>query len=201
MLRDLLPTPATTLRWVARHTAIAVSVMFALGMAGIGTGRTVESHQAKTDNQQVQPILASATIAPAVSAATELMHDAPAIDATPKQARPSLAVQTLMSKRHSRIMMMQVTAYCPCKKCCGPDTIGITASGKHISYNSGRFVAADTTVLPFGTKILVPGYGERPVEVIDRGGAIRGNHLDVFFPTHEEALKWGRQTIAVTVIE
>src|SRR5436190_7059537 len=92
MLRDLLPTPATTLRWVARHTAIAVSVMFALGMAGIGTGRTVESHQAKTENQPVQPILASATIAPSVSAATELMHDAPAaIDATPKQARPSLA--------------------------------------------------------------------------------------------------------------
>jgi 3D (Asp-Asp-Asp) domain-containing protein len=37
--------------------------------------------------------------------------------------------------------------------------------------------------------------------VLDRGGAIKGNKLDVFFPTHAEALKWGRQRIAVTVLD
>ena len=97
---------------------------------------------------------------------------------------------------------MEVTAYCPCKKCCGPSAAGITASGKHISYNDGRFVAADTDRLPFGTKLVVPGYGEAalPVEVIDRGGAIKGNKLDVFFPTHQAALEWGRRRIAVLII-
>ena len=205
MLSDLLPTtPASTFRWIARHVAIGISAIFALGMAGIGTGRTIESSIPKTDNVQQQPpaILASAKIASVLPAAAELMHDAPAVSmSTIKQARPSLAPQSLIARRHTRIVMMQVTAYCSCKKCCGPETIGITASGKHISYNSGKFAAADTSILPFGTKILVPGYDERPVEVIDRGGAIMGNRLDMFFPSHEEALMGGRQMIAVTVIE
>ena len=98
---------------------------------------------------------------------------------------------------------MEVTAYCPCKKCCGPKASGITASGKHVSYNNGRFVAADTKVLPFGTKVIIPGYGatESPVEVIDRGGAIKGNKLDVFFASHEQARKWGRKRIPVLIVE
>jgi len=37
--------------------------------------------------------------------------------------------------------------------------------------------------------------------VIDRGGAIKGDKLDVFFPTHQEALKWGRQTVEVKIID
>ena len=97
---------------------------------------------------------------------------------------------------------MQVTAYCPCTKCCGPQAQGLTASGKRVSHDHGRFVAADTDVLPFGTKLKIPGYhNARPVEVIDRGGAIKGNKLDVYFPTHDEALEWGRQRLAVTVGE
>jgi 3D (Asp-Asp-Asp) domain-containing protein len=96
---------------------------------------------------------------------------------------------------------MEVTAYCPCTKCCGPHASGTTASGKPVSYNAGRFVAADTRILPFGSKVIVPGYTQTPVEVIDRGSAIRGNHLDVFFSTHEQAVKWGRQWIPVTVLD
>jgi 3D (Asp-Asp-Asp) domain-containing protein len=96
---------------------------------------------------------------------------------------------------------MTVTAYCPCAKCCGRYADGITASGQPVTANRGRFVAADRS-LPFGTLVSVPGYNEgRPVPVLDRGGAIRGNHLDVFFPTHAEALRWGRQTLRCTIGE
>ena len=71
-----------------------------------------------------------------------------------------------------------------------------------MSHNGGRFVAADTSLLPFGTKLVIPGYaGDEAVEVIDRGGAIKGHKLDLYFPTHEEALEWGRQWVDVTVIE
>jgi 3D (Asp-Asp-Asp) domain-containing protein len=101
-----------------------------------------------------------------------------------------------------RVMWMEVTAYCPCKECCGPGAMGLTASGKTVNYNGGAFVAADTDVLPFGTKLVIPGYShEAPIEVIDRGGAIKGHKLDVFFDSHEEALKWGRQWVAVTVLD
>jgi 3D (Asp-Asp-Asp) domain-containing protein len=97
---------------------------------------------------------------------------------------------------------MQVTAYCPCPKCCGPDARGVTASGLPVTHDGGAFVAADTSVLPFGTKLEIPGYhAGRPVEVIDRGGAIRGRRLDVFFPTHRAALEWGRRWVMVNVVE
>ena len=102
----------------------------------------------------------------------------------------------------ARAVFMEVTAYCPCKKCCGPKAHGVTASGRHVSHNQGRFVAADTSVLPFYTRLVVPGYASNlPVEVLDRGGAIKGHKLDVFYPTHEEALKWGRRMVECIVVE
>src|SRR5688572_7720678 len=102
----------------------------------------------------------------------------------------------------TRVMRMEVTAYCPCTKCCGPEAQGITASGKRVSHNDGKFVAADTRVLGFGTQLEVPGYANGlKVEVIDRGGAIKGNKLDLYFPTHAEALVWGRQHLDVVVYE
>ncbi len=93
----------------------------------------------------------------------------------------------------------EVTAYCPCSKCCGDCADGITASGFPVSENGGCFVAADKS-LPFGTMIRIPGYnGGKPVPVLDRGGAIEGRKIDVFFPTHQAALAWGRQTLICEV--
>jgi 3D (Asp-Asp-Asp) domain-containing protein len=48
--------------------------------------------------------------------------------------------------------------------------------------------------------MVVPGYNnDKPVKVLDRGGAIKGDRVDVFFPTHEEALEWGVQNLDVKV--
>jgi 3D (Asp-Asp-Asp) domain-containing protein len=124
----------------------------------------------------------------------ELLHDAVTASATLPASTDSVA-------HRIRVIRMEVTAYCPCPKCCGENAQGITASGHDVSYNNSHFVAADTDVLPFGTKLIIPGYSGGAVEVIDRGGAIKGNRLDVFFPTHEEALQWGRQIVDVQVIE
>lgn len=96
---------------------------------------------------------------------------------------------------------MEVTAYCACKKCCGPKAQGITASGKRVSYNGGLFVAADPK-LKFGTRVIIPGYANGiAVEVVDRGSAIVGDKLDVYFDSHQTALKWGRQKLWVTVLD
>jgi 3D (Asp-Asp-Asp) domain-containing protein len=102
----------------------------------------------------------------------------------------------------TNVVWMEVTAYCPCTKCCGPNAHGMTASGKDVSYNGGVFVAADTDHYAFGSKFSIPGYHDgQSVEVIDRGSAIKGDHLDVFFPTHEQALQWGRQRLPVTIVQ
>jgi 3D (Asp-Asp-Asp) domain-containing protein len=122
---------------------------------------------------------------------------------TAATAKPAIA-QTMIATptiANTHVIWMEVTAYCSCPKCCGVGAMGLTASGKPVTYNNGKFVAADTKVLPMGSKILVNGYDAQPVEVIDRGGAIKGNKLDVFFPTHEEARQWGRRWIAVSVVQ
>lgn len=72
--------------------------------------------------------------------------------------------------------------------------VGITASGSRAKYGT---VAADTRYYPFGTVMYIPGYGYGRVE--DRGGAIKGNKLDLWFPSEREALKWGRKKVNVTV--
>lgn len=93
---------------------------------------------------------------------------------------------------------MRVTAYCPCTKCCGEDAAGITANGHKIQ-RGDTFVAADRK-FAFGTEMIIPGYNNgRPVKVLDRGGAIRGDKLDAFFHSHQAALEWGVQYLDVQV--
>lgn len=93
----------------------------------------------------------------------------------------------------SETIQMEVTAYCPCEKCCGRWADGHFADGSPVG---GKAIAADTSIYPFGTTFNVPGYGVAVVK--DRGGAIKGNRLDLYFSTHQAALNWGRQTIEVT---
>jgi len=90
---------------------------------------------------------------------------------------------------------MEVTAYCGCEKCCGIYADGVTANGYKLQ--DGDKVIAAPKSIPFGTKIYVPGYGLATVK--DRGGAITGSRLDVYFHTHEEALQWGRQNLTITI--
>ena len=93
----------------------------------------------------------------------------------------------------------RVTAYCLCEKCCGKWSKVYprrTANG-HIIKPGDKFAAADKSI-SFGTKLDIPGYGI--VQVLDRGGAIKGNRLDVFFPTHQEALNWGVKHLMVKEI-
>ena len=97
-----------------------------------------------------------------------------------------------------KTVRMRVTAYCPCEKCCGDWADGVTANGHRINQGD-RFVAADRRY-SFGTTLLIPGYNNsEAVKVLDRGGAIKGNKLDVFFNTHREALIWGVQYLDVIV--
>jgi 3D (Asp-Asp-Asp) domain-containing protein len=93
---------------------------------------------------------------------------------------------------------MRVTAYCACRRCCGKFADGITACGHKIR-RGDAFAAADRKY-SFGTEMIVAGYNNgKPIKVLDRGGAIRGNKLDVFFNSHKQARKWGVKYIDVKV--
>tara|TARA_Y100000589_G_scaffold330198_1_gene379054 strand:- start:1212 stop:1829 length:618 start_codon:yes stop_codon:yes gene_type:complete len=104
--------------------------------------------------------------------------------------------------RALKTIKMKVTAYSPDERSCGKWADGITASGYSVWTNAGKLVAADTHLLPYGTLLTVPGYnGSKPVPVLDIGGKIKGNRLDVLYPTHAIARRWGVQELAVTVWE
>jgi len=158
-----------------RRILVSASIVAVIGLSGVSGARTVERNATKAPGNASVP----------KARPVELLRDTPT---------------DTITRVMPRVVMMEVTAYCACPKCCGPEAVGITASGKDVSYNDGKFVAADRN-LPFGTKLFIPGYSETPVEVIDRGGAIKGERLDVFFPTHEAALEWGRQLVPVTILD
>jgi 3D (Asp-Asp-Asp) domain-containing protein len=113
----------------------------------------------------------------------------------------------------TEFLTLEATGYCKCGECCGwrrnlllqpvyaygpmegeKKEVGVTASGTKAKRGT---VAADTNVFPFGTRMRIPGYGDGVVE--DRGGAIQGGKIDLFFKTHGEALEWGRKTVTVEV--
>ena len=117
------------------------------------------------------------------------------VNASAVEVKP--ATETANSAEWQTVRM-RVTAYCPCAKCCGEYSDGITACGHKIQAGD-TFAAADKRY-PFGTEMIIAGYNNgEPIKVLDRGGAIRGNRLDVFFHTHKEALQWGVRHLDVKV--
>ncbi len=93
--------------------------------------------------------------------------------------------------------MANVSAYCPCRICCGKWADGTTSYGWKIQPGE-KFVAAPMFFALY-TVFDIPCYGI--VKVRDRGGIIKRNRLDVYFDTHQEALNWGRQYLEVEIIK
>ena len=87
-----------------------------------------------------------------------------------------------------------ITGYCSCRTCCGDFADSITASGKNVEEISGRFVAAQP-LKPFGRILFIESVGLVSVE--DRGSAIHGKRLDLFFNTHQAALEFGVKELHV----
>lgn len=92
-------------------------------------------------------------------------------------------------------LTMTATAYtASCAGCSG-----ITATGINLKANPNqKVISVDPTVIPLGSKVWVEGYGEAIAG--DTGGAIKGNKIDIFIPTKQEALNWGRKTVKVKVL-
>ncbi len=104
--------------------------------------------------------------------------------------------------RPARVVWMKVTAYSPDARSCGKFADGITATLHSVQTNGGNLVAADTRLFPFGTMLSIEGYDEgNIVPVLDRGGAIKGHHIDLLMPTHKVARQWGVKRMPVVVWE
>lgn len=99
------------------------------------------------------------------------------------------------ASRYTKVMTMVATAYCSCNKCNYP----YGGQPSYIGLPLGQgIVAVDPNVIPLGTRLYVEGYGE--AIAADTGGAIKGNRIDLCFPNHQSALKFGIQNIKVYVL-
>jgi uncharacterized protein YabE (DUF348 family) len=106
---------------------------------------------------------------------------------------------------YTRSMVMKATAYTAgyesTGKRPGDRGYGKTASGTMVKRNADGYstIAVDPRVIPIGTRLYVEGYGFAVAE--DTGGAIKGNIIDVYFPTVWEAKNWGVKRVKVYVLK
>lgn len=80
----------------------------------------------------------------------------------------------------------------------GDPGYGITCCGKEVQEN--HTIAADLSLLPLGTKVLIEGI-DAVFTVEDCGGAVKGNHIDIYIPKLNNALDWGVQYRRVIILE
>ena len=77
---------------------------------------------------------------------------------------------------------------------------GITYSGVRVKRDLYSTIAADLSIFPIGTILFIPGYGFGVVA--DKGGAIKGHHLDLYYETVEDVYKyWGKRKVQVYIIQ
>jgi len=100
-------------------------------------------------------------------------------------------LSSLTSMPYTEVLYCTLTAYTA-----GPESTGktpgdpaydITSTGTHAQ--EGVTVAVDPSVIPYGTKLYIPGIGYRVAE--DTGGAIRGDHIDIFYNQRSTAVRFG----------
>lgn len=93
--------------------------------------------------------------------------------------------------RVREVITMEATAYLPTDG--GGD--GITATGIRARHG---VVAVDPNVIPLGTRVYIPGYGE--AIAADTGGDIIGNRIDVVLEDYGSAMQFGRRTVDVYIL-
>ncbi|MFT8322173.1 MAG: LysM peptidoglycan-binding domain-containing protein [Bacillus sp. (in: firmicutes)] len=112
-------------------------------------------------------------------------------NAKTENAKPAVAEQS-----GGQELTVTATAYtASCEGCSG-----ITATGINLKDNPNeKVISVDPSVIPLGKRVYVEGYGTAIAG--DTGGAIKGNKIDVFVPSLQEAKDWGRKSIKIKILD
>ena len=110
---------------------------------------------------------------------------------TPSQ--PTTSTPATSTSTGGRVMTMESTAYSYSEA----GASYFTASGTDLRANP-MAIAVDPSVIPLGTLVEVQGYGV--ALALDTGGAIKGNIIDVHFPTVAQCKVWGRRMVQVRIL-
>jgi 3D (Asp-Asp-Asp) domain-containing protein len=143
------------------------------------SGLRAQEQLASTQVQQLEAAVQRAEVkSQSLTAAAAASGPVPAVtgDPSPAPAAPAASGRTLV---------VSATGY---------SLPGHTATGLPVAWG---VVAVDPTVIPLGTRMTIPGYGEGVAA--DVGSGVRGATIDLWFPTVAQAYAWGRRTVTITL--
>lgn len=127
--------------------------------------------------------------------------EAPGIDKPIQAERPEQAATAVYDLQPLPLGDFTITAYCSCSICCGQWSDGTTATGTRAT--AGRTIATDPAVIPAGSHVAVyyedGAYAEYIAE--DTGSGVNGQHIDVYYNTHQEALQHGVRAAQVYLLK
>ncbi|MBR7554763.1 3D domain-containing protein [Allobacillus sp. GCM10007491] len=105
-------------------------------------------------------------------------------------------VQVSQQESNNQTLYVTATAYTAyCDGCSG-----VTRTGIDLRANPNqKVIAVDPNVIPLGSKVWVEGYGTAIAG--DTGSAIKGNRIDLFIPSHEEAVRYGVREVKIEIIK
>ncbi len=190
--------PSAGILWLGGAVVTVATAIIAKQLGPVSPMASITPPQtAAVETPEAQPTVQEQAVQPAALAT-------PAFASLGTSLEPDTSVRWFNGRpvRPARTITMKVTAYSADAASCYPFADGQTATLHSVDANGGFLVAADTDLLPFGTMLSIEGYNDgKVVPVLDRGGAIKGNRLDLLFPSHEAALQWGVKTLDVVIWE
>lgn len=189
---------------------VALIILFVAGNCEQKNSVWMRESAIKWDESSLGLILSRET--PSLAAASGEVHavtayrHAEGAEVTPTAEEPDApeaeaedVVQECAVNNDDPWVTFTATAYCPCSKCCGKwSEIAYKATASGVGAVEGRTIAMDESY-PFGTRVWIDGLGEFVCE--DRGSAIQGARIDIYFESHEDALAFGMRDVLVKVIQ
>lgn len=177
---------------VSGDTLFKIAQAHGISLDQLTSWNNINSHLIYPGDKLV--VSGSAATQKAVKATAPAPSSAPAPAA--KTTAPSQAAAPAASAQSGKEMTVSATAYTAyCTGCSG-----ITRTGIDLRSNPNqKVIAVDPNVIPLGSKVWVEGYGTAIAG--DTGGAIKGHKIDVFIPSQQAALNWGRKNITIKVLD
>ncbi|WP_433742245.1 LysM peptidoglycan-binding domain-containing protein [Falsibacillus pallidus] len=148
--------------------------------------------QQKTEAPKEEAKPAAPAKETAATAAAPSSQPANTEKAAPAKAEAASSEDSNVAKE----LTVKATGYtADCEGCSG-----ITATGMNVKDNpNAKVISVDPSVIPLGSKVFVEGYGY--ATAADTGGAIKGNRIDILFPSKDQAMDWGVRTVKVKVLK
>jgi 3D (Asp-Asp-Asp) domain-containing protein len=180
-------------RLATRQAALASAVRSARATASsLAATRAARSSyidslaaQRRLTQQQIATVVAAANAARARTAQLARVAASDSLASTTAASDASTMTPSSAAGVGAQTVTVSATGY---------SLTGQTATGLSVGWG---VVAVDPSVIPLGTHMSIPGYGE--AVAADTGGAVSGGAIDLWFPTVAQANAWGRRMVTVVL--